>query len=50
MVEDYTSPTDTLESEVRSSFLRLVELIKYDRISPEDAAKQFREEAEAILN
>ncbi|MBP3951921.1 ABC transporter substrate-binding protein [Bacillus suaedae] len=53
LVADYTSPADPLspagESEVRGSFIRIVELIKYDKISPADAAKQFREEAEAIL-
>ncbi|WP_245613772.1 ABC transporter substrate-binding protein [Alkalihalobacterium bogoriense] len=54
LVADYTSPADPLsppgESEVRGSFLRLVETIKYDRISPEDAAAQFMQEAEAVLN
>ncbi|WP_100407346.1 ABC transporter substrate-binding protein [Bacillus solitudinis] len=53
LVEDYTSPANPLppagESEVRGAFLRMIELLKYDRISPEDAAEQFRGEAEAVL-
>ncbi|MBP3952845.1 sugar ABC transporter substrate-binding protein [Bacillus sp. YZJH907-2] len=53
LVADYTSPADPLsppgESEVRGSFLRLVETIKYDQITPEEAAKQFMQEAEGVL-
>ncbi|MFC0560897.1 ABC transporter substrate-binding protein [Halalkalibacter alkalisediminis] len=54
LVADYTSPADPLsppgESEVRGSFLRVIETLKYDRITPEEAAKQFMQEAEAVLN
>ncbi|GAE36191.1 ABC transporter substrate-binding protein [Halalkalibacter akibai] len=54
LVAEYTSPADPLsppgESEVRGSFLRIVETLKYDRITPEEAAKQFIQEAEAVLN
>ncbi|WP_088102020.1 ABC transporter substrate-binding protein [Halalkalibacter urbisdiaboli] len=53
LVADYTSPADPLppagESEVRGAFQRMIELIKYDRMTPEDGAQQFRNEAEAVL-
>jgi multiple sugar transport system substrate-binding protein len=53
LVADYTSPADPLppagESEVRAAFLRVIEMIKYDRITPEEGAQQFRNEAEAVL-
>ncbi len=48
------APADPLpppgESEVRGSFIRIVEAVKYGQTSPEEAAAQFRSEAEAILN
>ncbi|GAE30871.1 ABC transporter substrate-binding protein [Alkalihalobacillus hemicellulosilyticus] len=54
LVADYTSPADPLsppgETEVRGSFLRVVETLKYDRITPEEAAVQFMQEAENVLN
>ncbi|QKS69735.1 extracellular solute-binding protein [Paenalkalicoccus suaedae] len=53
LVEDYTSPADPLpppgEGEVRGSFQRMVESLKYDMATPEDAAQQFMQEAESIL-
>ncbi|GAF64165.1 ABC transporter substrate-binding protein [Bacillus sp. TS-2] len=54
LVADYTSPADPLsppgETEVRGSFLRIIEMLKYDRISPEEAAEQFMNEASSVLN
>ncbi|MGJ9384645.1 ABC transporter substrate-binding protein [Salipaludibacillus sp. CF4.18] len=53
LVEDYTSPADPLspagESEVRGSFQRVVETLKYDQATPEEATQQFMQEAQAIL-
>lgn len=53
LVEDYTSPADPLsppgEAEVRGSFQRVVEALKYDQITPEEAAEQFIQESESML-
>ncbi|WP_257820053.1 ABC transporter substrate-binding protein [Salipaludibacillus agaradhaerens] len=53
LVEGYTSPADPLsppgESEVRGSFQRVVEALKYDQVTPEEAAQQFIQEAGVIL-
>ncbi|WP_088102019.1 ABC transporter substrate-binding protein [Halalkalibacter urbisdiaboli] len=53
LVVDFSREADPLppagESEVRGSFVRIVEQIKYDRITPEEAAHEFRKEAESIL-
>ncbi|GAF64166.1 ABC transporter substrate-binding protein [Bacillus sp. TS-2] len=53
MIADYSSPADPLspagETEVRGSFLRIIELVKYDRITPEEAASQFIAEVSSIL-
>lgn len=53
LVEDYTSPADPLsppgEAEVRGSFQRVVEVLKYDQATPEEATQQFIQEAEAVL-
>ncbi|TPE70767.1 ABC transporter substrate-binding protein [Halalkalibacterium halodurans] len=53
LVANYTSPADPLpppgESEVRGAFLRMIESVKYERLSIEEATEQFRQEAEQIL-
>ncbi|SDN87614.1 ABC transporter substrate-binding protein [Alkalicoccus daliensis] len=53
LVENYTSPADPLsppgEAEVRGSFQRVVEALKYDQVTPEEAAEQFRQESESML-
>ncbi|WP_100404994.1 ABC transporter substrate-binding protein [Bacillus solitudinis] len=51
---EFSRPMDALpppgENEVRSAFMRAIELIKYGRATPEEATQQFREEAEQILS
>lgn len=53
LVEEYTSPADPLsppgEAEVRGSFQRVVEVLKYDQITPEEATQQFIQESQSIL-
>lgn len=52
-VVDHTSPADPLppagDTEVRDAFLRLVERLKFDLITPEEAVEQFIKDAENIL-
>ncbi|MDQ0253201.1 multiple sugar transport system substrate-binding protein [Evansella vedderi] len=54
LVAEYSREADPLsppgETEVRGSFLRVVEMLKYDRLTPEEAAQQFIQEASAVLN
>lgn len=53
-VIDHTSPADPLppagDTEIRDSFLRLVERLKFNLITPEEATEQFIQEANEILN
>ncbi|WP_416151612.1 ABC transporter substrate-binding protein [Salipaludibacillus sp. HK11] len=53
LVSDYTSPADPLsppgEAEVRGSFQRMIETLKYDQATPEEATQQFIQEAQAVL-
>jgi multiple sugar transport system substrate-binding protein len=54
VVADYTAPADPIsppgETEVRGSFLRVIEALKYEQVTPEEAAEQFVNEANGILN
>ncbi|GAA0362264.1 ABC transporter substrate-binding protein [Alkalibacterium iburiense] len=54
VVADYTEPADPIsppgETEVRGSFLRVIESLKYEQVTPEEAAEQFINEANGILN
>lgn len=54
LVADYTEPADPVsppgETEVRGAFLRVVESLKYEQVTPEEAAEQFVTEANSILN
>lgn len=52
LVAEYSSEADPLsppgETEIRGSFLRVVEALKYDRVTPEEAAKTFMESGEIL--
>ena len=54
LVAEYSKPADPLsppgETEVRGVFLRVVESLKYGQVTPEEAAEQFVQEANSILN
>ncbi|WP_017472467.1 extracellular solute-binding protein [Amphibacillus jilinensis] len=54
VVADYTTDADPLsppgETEVRGAFSRIVESLKYDQLTPEEAANQFVQQAENVLN
>ncbi|WP_067843519.1 ABC transporter substrate-binding protein [Amphibacillus sediminis] len=54
LVADYTTEADPIappgETEVRGAFSRIIESLKYDQITPEEAASQFIQQAEAVLN
>jgi len=54
LVTEYTKEADPLsppgETEVRGAFSRILEMLKYSQITPEEAASQFMDEAENILN
>ncbi|MFA9557869.1 ABC transporter substrate-binding protein [Evansella sp. AB-rgal1] len=54
LVAEYSREADPLsppgETEVRSAFVRVTEMLSYGRISPEEAAQQFMQEAVAVLN
>ena len=54
VVADYTEPADPIsppgETEVRGSFLRVIESLKYEQVTPEEAAEQFINEANGVLN
>ncbi|MCZ0704520.1 multiple sugar transport system substrate-binding protein [Natronobacillus azotifigens] len=54
VVAQYTKEADPLsppgETEVRGAFGRTIEVLKYGRISPEEAASDFMQQAENILN
>lgn len=53
LVQDYSSPLSPPEpsghGEINSAYDRIFEAMSYGELSPEEAAKRFREEAEAIL-
>ncbi|SEN51014.1 carbohydrate ABC transporter substrate-binding protein, CUT1 family (TC 3.A.1.1.-) [Amphibacillus marinus] len=54
VVAEYTQDSDPLsppgETEVRGAFIRIVESLKYGQVTPEEAASQFIQQAENVLN
>lgn len=54
LVSEYTTDADPIappgETEVRGAFSRIIESLKYEQVTPEEAAEQFMNEAENILN
>lgn len=54
LVSEYTTDADPIappgETEVRGAFSRVIESLKYEQVAPEEAAEQFMNEAENILN
>lgn len=54
LVSEYTTDADPIappgETEVRGAFSRVIESLKYEQVTPEEAAEQFMNEAENILN
>lgn len=54
IVADYAEEADPIappgENEVRGLFSRIIESLKYEQVTPEEAAEQFINEANSILN
>lgn len=54
LVSEYTTDADPIappgETEVRGAFSRVIESLKYEQVTPEEAVEQFMNEAENILN